>query len=208
MFFDGKPGISPLAVPFLSSDFLRSRIPGSASKCLALVSDSKGTICYVSKSLEKGHNFQNIPIEIKIRPTGPFSNFPAGHILYAAGISCCLIDFEEISGGNMTKRELAKIVGNNLLNIRSQRGFTQDDVAEKAGISTSYYANLERDNKSMSLLVLRKLADALEVSTDSILYANTSQSRLQNILSILRNKPESFIIGAEEILRLLAKNFA
>ena len=108
----------------------------------------------------------------------------------------------------MTKKELAKIVGNNLLNIRSQRGFTQDDVAEKGGISTSYYANLERDNKSMSLLVLRKLADALEVSTDSILYANTSQSRLQNILSILRNKPESFIIGAEEILRLLAKNFA
>ena len=87
----------------------------------------------------------------------------------------------------MTKRELAKIVGNNLLNIRSQRGFTQDDV---------------------SLLVLRKLADALEVSTDSILYVSTSQSRLQNILSILRNKPESFIIGAEEILRLLAKNFA
>ena len=108
----------------------------------------------------------------------------------------------------MTKKELAKIVGNNLLNIRSQRGFTQDDVAEKAGISTSYYANLERDNKSMSLLVLRKLADALEVSTDSILYANTSQSRLQNILSILSNKPESFIIGSEEILRLLAKNFA
>lgn len=162
----------------------------------------------MSKSLEKGHNFQNIPIEIEICPTGPFSNFPVGHILYATGISCCLIDFVEISGGNMTKRELAKIVGNNLLNIRSQRGFTQDDVAEKAGISTSYYANLERGNKSMSLLVLRKLADALEVSTDSILYVSTSQSRLQNILSILRNKPESFIIGAEEILRLLAKNFA
>lgn len=97
----------------------------------------------------------------------------------------------------MTKRELAKIAGNNLLNIRSQRGFTQDDVAEKAGISTSYYANLERGNKSMSLLVLRKVADALEVSTDSILYVSTSQSRLQNILSILRNKPESFIIGAK-----------
>ena len=69
----------------------------------------------------------------------------------------------------MEKNELLSIVGRNLQRCRANTGLTQEQIAEQAGISTSFYANLERGNRCMSALVLRDLADALGVSADSLL---------------------------------------
>lgn len=107
----------------------------------------------------------------------------------------------------MTKQQLAIIIGKNLLKYRTENNYTQEELAEKVGISTSFYANLERSNKSMSLLVLRNLADALQVSTDALLYECNPQCHMQSIYTILRNKSNSFIIAAEKMIRLLSENF-
>lgn len=107
----------------------------------------------------------------------------------------------------MTKQQLAIISGKNLLKYRTENNYTQEELAEKVGISTSFYANLERGNKSMSLLVLRNLADALQVSTDALLYECNPQCHMQSIYTILRNKSNSFIIAAEKMIRLLSENF-
>lgn len=58
----------------------------------------------------------------------------------------------------MDKNELQTIVGRNLQRCRANAGLTQEQVAEQAGISTSFYANLERGNRCMSAPVLRALA--------------------------------------------------
>ena len=107
----------------------------------------------------------------------------------------------------MTKQQLAIIIGKNLLKYRTENNYTQEELAEKVGISTSFYASLERGNKSMSLLVLRNLADALQVSTDALLYECNPQCHMQSIYTILRNKSNSFIIAAEKMIRLLSENF-
>lgn len=107
----------------------------------------------------------------------------------------------------MTKNQLAHIIGKNLLKYRTENNLTQEELAEKVGISTSFYANIERGNRSMSLLVLRNLADALQVSTDALLYEDNSQCHLQSIYTILRNKSDSFIIAAIKMIRLLSENF-
>ena len=107
----------------------------------------------------------------------------------------------------MTKNQLAHIIGKNLLKYRTENNLTQEELAEKVGISTSFYANIERGNRSMSLLVLRNLADALQVSTDALLYEDNSQCHMQSIYTILRNKSDSFIIAAVKIIRLLSENF-
>lgn len=107
----------------------------------------------------------------------------------------------------MTKQQLAIIIGKNLLKYRTENNYTQEELAEKVGISTSFYANLERGNKSMSLLVLRNLADALQVNTDALLYECNPQCHMQSIYTILRNKSNSFIIAAEKMIRLLSENF-
>ena len=66
----------------------------------------------------------------------------------------------------MDKQTLMRTIGNNIRNHRKLRGLTQEQLAEKAGISTSFCANIERGNKGISLFVLKDISDILEVSVD------------------------------------------
>ena len=65
------------------------------------------------------------------------------------------------------------------------------------GISTSFYANLERGNKGVSISVLYDLANCLGVSVDYLIYPNQADARIRNLETLLRDKPESFIIAVE-----------
>lgn len=106
----------------------------------------------------------------------------------------------------MERDKLLQIIGKNLHKYRTARRLTQDELSEKAGISTPFYANLERGKKAMSIFVLRDLADALGISTDSLLYDNQANMHLQNIASLLRNQPKSSIVFIENVLRLYVQS--
>jgi transcriptional regulator with XRE-family HTH domain len=54
-------------------------------------------------------------------------------------------------------------VGDKLREIRIQRLLTQEELAEKAGVSPSTVVNIERDNREPQFRTIRKLAKALEV---------------------------------------------
>lgn len=57
-------------------------------------------------------------------------------------------------------------IGNNLARLRRRRGLTQEQLAERAGVSVSVIRKLERaDRDSASLPTLRKLGAALGVTT-------------------------------------------
>lgn len=107
----------------------------------------------------------------------------------------------------MDKNELLRIMGNNLRRFRTENHLTQEELAEKVGISASFCANLERGNKAMSIYVLRDISDALGVNADYLLYEENSNSRLQNIERLLSNKPEAFIMSIEKIVRLCVEEF-
>lgn len=70
------------------------------------------------------------------------------------------------------------------------------------GISTSFYANLERGNKGVSISVLYDLANCLGVSVDYLIYPNQADARIRNIETLLRDKPESFIIAVERLVEV------
>lgn len=59
----------------------------------------------------------------------------------------------------MNKDELMHLVGNNIRRYRLEQSLTQEQLAEKVGISTSFCANLERGKKSMSIKTLRDIAN-------------------------------------------------
>ena len=107
----------------------------------------------------------------------------------------------------MEKNELLEIVSRNLQKLRLERGYTQEEMSELAGISTSFYANLERGKKGMSIFVFRDLADALEVSTDSLLYSDHTNVCIQNIESLLCGMPDTFIAAMERLIRLCKEEF-
>ncbi|RKI66609.1 XRE family transcriptional regulator [bacterium 1xD42-67] len=108
----------------------------------------------------------------------------------------------------MNKIDLQVLAGRNLQRCRTNANLTQEQVAEKVGISTSFYTNLERGSRSMSIPVLVALADVLHVSTDCILYKESSEIHIANICNLLNDKPESFIIAAEGVLCALVKGFS
>jgi transcriptional regulator with XRE-family HTH domain len=107
----------------------------------------------------------------------------------------------------MYKDEIMQTIGENLLRFRLERGYTQEQLSELVGISTSFYANLERGKKGMSILVLRNLADVLGVSVDSLLYPSQEKAHLHNIESMLSNVPDSFVASIEKIVRACKDEF-
>lgn len=107
----------------------------------------------------------------------------------------------------MEKAELQQLVGSNLRKYRTRNHMTQEDLAERVGISTSYCANLECGNKGMSLTVLRSVTDALHISADCLLYDEQPDERLGNIVALLRNTPDSFVLSVENLIRLCKSEF-
>lgn len=59
--------------------------------------------------------------------------------------------------------DLKEVMAINLRRLRHAKGMTQEELAEKAGLSARYIGAIERANKSASVSVLGRIADALEV---------------------------------------------
>ena len=70
-----------------------------------------------------------------------------------------------------------KIVGKRIKELRKERGYTQEVLAEIAGLSVDHISHIETGNTKMSLNVLVKIANAFRVSTDKLLYDSLYQSK-------------------------------
>lgn len=60
-------------------------------------------------------------------------------------------------------------IGRRIKEARAKRGLTQEQLAEKTDITIVYLSELERGVKLPSLTVFVSIAEALHVSTDSLL---------------------------------------
>lgn len=109
----------------------------------------------------------------------------------------------------MEKEELQVIMGKNLRRYRRQCHLTQERLAEMAGISPSFCANLERGKKIMSVLVLKSLSSVLHVSMDSLFQVNDpeKEDRLRDIEAFLREKPTEFVKSLEKMMHLCWEEF-
>ena len=59
-------------------------------------------------------------------------------------------------------------IGNKLRTVRTRRLLTQEELAEKAGVSPSTVVNIERDNREPHVRTIRKLAGALSVGPEEL----------------------------------------
>lgn len=60
--------------------------------------------------------------------------------------------------------QLREKFGNRVRLLRSERGLTQEQLAERAGISVDFLSLIERGRNSPSFENLDQLADALDIS--------------------------------------------
>ena len=100
------------------------------------------------------------------------------------------------------------LFGDKLKQLRLAANMTQEQLAEKVGVSTSFCANIERGGRSMSIQVLINLADALHVSVDSLLCDPSvpANNHSENICALLQNSPEHVSALAEDIVRLIVQH--
>jgi transcriptional regulator with XRE-family HTH domain len=67
--------------------------------------------------------------------------------------------------------ELQKVVGRNLRRYRLERGYSQEDFADRMGVHRTYMGSVERGERNLSLRSVEKFADFLDVDPLELLRA-------------------------------------
>lgn len=67
-----------------------------------------------------------------------------------------------------------KQIGKQLKYYRRREGLTQEELAEIAGFSRSYYTEIETGKRNISILNLYRIANALDISLIDVLHTEPS----------------------------------
>ncbi len=60
--------------------------------------------------------------------------------------------------------DMRKLVGRNAARLRKERGLTQEQLAERSGLSQQYLSGLEQGRRNPTIVTLYEIASALGVS--------------------------------------------
>ncbi|WP_019912440.1 helix-turn-helix domain-containing protein [Paenibacillus sp. HW567] len=71
---------------------------------------------------------------------------------------------------------VSTLVGEKIRMIRQQKGFSQESLAFKAGLTPSYVGQVERGQKSATIDTLEKIAVSLDVTLEEIFRSATMNS--------------------------------
>ncbi|MDO4265451.1 MAG: helix-turn-helix transcriptional regulator [Eubacteriales bacterium] len=99
-------------------------------------------------------------------------------------------------------------IGERIKAARTSLFLTQEQAAERCDITPSFYGNIERGNKKMSVETLVKISKGLKISVDRILFgdaASTSDDEVSHICQAVRqaHDPDQYKKYLE-IIRTLA----
>ena len=81
-------------------------------------------------------------------------------------------------------------IGQRIRTIRKSRGLSQEQLAEKVGISTTHMSHIETANTKLSLPVFIQIAEVLEVQTDTLL-CDQPRDSVDNSMSVIAAVLES-----------------
>ena len=100
-------------------------------------------------------------------------------------------------------------LGNRIKKYREQREYSRDKLAEKAEIGSKFLGEVERGEKTTSLVTFVKLAAALSVSVDELLGVHTPAGKVvvhNEIASKLESLPDKYPLIISDILEVLLKH--
>lgn len=95
-------------------------------------------------------------------------------------------------------------IGQRIRKFRKAHQLSQEELAERIGISTTHMSHIETGNTKLSLPVLVSLADVLEVGTDDLLFDSTAVTR-NSAIDDLTNLLENCSISQIKVLKDIVK---
>lgn len=97
--------------------------------------------------------------------------------------------------------------GERILLVRVMRGYTREELAEKASISPKFLYEIETGKKGFSAIVLYNICKALKVDCDYILTGKENVNYDQKLLEALQlfnqNQTECISVILKQIYELL-----
>lgn len=108
---------------------------------------------------------------------------------------------------NAQEKELAAVIGRNIIKYRERAGLTQANLAESVGVGSAFISRVERGQKLMKLITLYKIVSVLKISSDALLYEEDDNKHMHNIQRLLSGQPSKVVIGIEETIRVCVKHF-
>jgi transcriptional regulator with XRE-family HTH domain len=95
-------------------------------------------------------------------------------------------------------------LGENIRRLRKQKGWTQTDLAERAGVRIAHISNMEQDQGDPKLSTLRKLLTALECTPNALLsepeFVGSGTLLREVVIDRMRNLDERDIDPLVEVI--------
>jgi len=80
------------------------------------------------------------------------------------------VKFHPMNKKNRSKRDVyLKKVGRNIREARKAKGMSQESLALSSGLDRSYVGGIERGERNISILNLKKITDSLEISVSGLM---------------------------------------
>lgn len=96
-------------------------------------------------------------------------------------------------------------IGHRIRQAREDSHYTREVLAEKANISIQFLADIETGRKSMTIKTLKNISQALNVTSDYIIFGYTTSNSPSNLSILLENMSPTERSNAEELLKVYIK---
>lgn len=100
----------------------------------------------------------------------------------------------------MDNKNLSNQIGKRIRSLRELRELTREEFVEKADISVQFLAEIETGKKNMSTNSLYKVAKALNVSCDYIVFGTENKTNLTEINELLSSLSQDKLKHAHDML--------
>lgn len=99
-----------------------------------------------------------------------------------------------------------KLIGERIRQARKQKGWTQEKVAEKLGITVMYFSRVERGSTKVNLKRLMQIAEILDVQISEFIYGTKFKEEtyldkdMSNILASCTPEKQRMIYNVAKII--------
>ena len=103
--------------------------------------------------------------------------------------------------GNRAVSQELIMLGNRIRENRKERGFSQEILAEKSGVSTNTISRIEGGQMAMSVGILQKIVKALGVDANTLLGVSTEVNETKIWVSAFSSRVQELKENEQEILK-------